>query len=855
MALNPVEKLNVFDEPLRTELRKRSLSKNLVQTRAPFLRFTTAANVNDLVVGDNEQKFDAYRGCQFFTLGVHGYNEINYSADDLYGTQAERGLVVGTTYINGQQKLVRTFGGLEIRESAKNYPPPGVTSAKVERLRNGNVLRFTIETQCYTQEQLEMLDALCYVPGMTCVLEWGTQFSTPTGQKTIDTKLDFTKVGEVKTIIRTSLKLSRTDFIRSWCEPNEYNYDWAVANIANVKTRIENNIYKTTVVAYGRADNIMYISAYATANPINNAILDREKNITKSVTEYFKLNGEFSRFLDNVITSPSILEDAYRKQVVTFRDGVDRKEIKNNLPTSQDTGIINDLGFESVYFITFDFFVRYILNDSRYGLLGIMNSGISDAYKLDVLLSPLTDGADVITVGYNRYLRSTSPETMIIYNPNASLNTTQPSINSSIINQLENRATDTTAKNDVRAIAAETKLSPALSPIWEQPFGVDITAGNESGITLLSRGVWLNSKAIQSAFLNARTVMEGLETLLRNVNAATENYWDLKLYYDDDKQQFRILDDNNRSVDFNTKEKIYEFNKKLASTDGDTIGPDVIDIQIATDYPKLLFSQLAISGINGGNLVNDPQRTDYDFIRKTSVRDVLISDDPLDPTVVSISSSPPQTFPSLSTFTQDLFNTRIRSTLGNSITLDRLSTTLQAGFGESINPKVQSLLRDLFAIPTLLTEGQAQFFRNRLTDLKTNNEITEQQVVSLTTLFAERAKAIVRRLKAFEIDAFTNAYSTWKSAPENQLQFAAPADATRVAATSTDNPIQLITNKVNASRDIFLTLIDGAVRLSEQQQATQREEELRRQAEQISAQTVGVPGRVGAGAAAARGGL
>jgi hypothetical protein len=286
------------------------------------------------------------------------------------------------------------------------------------------------------------------------------------------------------------------------------------------------------------------------------------------------------------------------------------------------------------------------------------------------------------------------------------------------------------------------------------------------------------------------------------------------------------LDDNNRSVDFNTKEKIYEFNKKLASTDGDTIGPDVIDIQIATDYPKLLFSQLAISGINGGNLVNDPQRTDYDFIRKTSVRDVLISDDPLDPTVVSISTSPPQTFPSLSTFTQDLFNTRIRSTLGNSITLDRLSTILQAGFGESINPKVQSLLTDLFAISTLLTEGQAQFFRNRLTDLKTNNEITEQQVVSLTTLFAERAKAIVRRLKAFEIDAFTNAYSTWKSAPENQLLFAAPADATRVAATSTDNPIQLITNKVNASRDTFLTLIDGAVRLSEQQQqqAVQREQ-------------------------------
>jgi hypothetical protein len=833
MALNPVERLNVFDPELRTELRKRSLSKNLVQTRTPFLRFTTAANVSDLVVGENEQKFAAYRGCQFFTLGVHGYNEINYSADDLYGTQAETGLVVGTTYINGQQRLVRTFGGLEPRESAKNYPPPGITSARVERLRNGNVLRFTIETQCYTQEQLEMLDALCYVPGMTCVLEWGNQFTTVSGQKTINTKLDFTKVGEAKTIIRTSLKLSRSEFIRSWCAPNEYNYDWAVANIANVKTRIENNIYKTTVVAYGRADNIMYISAYATANPINNAILDREKNITKSVTEYFKLNGEFSRFLDNVITNPTILEDAYRKQVITLRDDVDRREMVNNLPTSQDTGTVNDLGFENVYFITFDFFVRYILNDSRYGLLGIMNSGISDAYKLDVLVSPLVDGADVITVGYNRYLRSTSPETMIIYNPNATLNTkSAPSINSSIINQLQSRAGSDAAKNDVRDIAAGTKSSPSLVPIFEQPFGGNTPAGNESGIALLSRGVWLNSKAIQSAFLNARTVMEGLETLLRNINAATENYWDLKLYYDDDKQQFRILDDNNRTVEFNTNQKIYEFNKQLSNIDGDTIGPDVIDIQVSTDYPKLLFSQLAISGINGGNLVNDPQRTDYDFIRKTSVRDILISDDPLDPTVGGeIPESPPQTLPSLSAFTQDLYNTRIRSTLGNSITLGRLSTTLQAGFGETINPKVQALLRDLFAIPTLLTEGQAQIFRNRLTELKTNNEITEQQVTALTTLFAERAKAIIRRLKTFEIDAFTEAYNSWSSSPERRQQLLAPADATRVAATSTDAPIQLITNKVNASRDTFLALIDGAVRLTEQQQqqTAQREEELRRQ--------------------------
>jgi hypothetical protein len=815
MALNPVETLNVFDEPLRKELRKRSLSKNLVRTRAPFLRFTTAANVSDLIT-ENDNRFVDYSGCEFFTLGVHGYNEINYSADDLYGTQATKGLVVGTTYTNRQQKLVHTFGGLEPQDSAKNYPPPGITSAKVERLRNGNVLRFTIETQCYTQEQLEMLDALCYVPGMTCVLEWGTQFSTPTSQeKLTDLKdgaakiLDFKNVDKSVNDIRDAIKISRTTFIERWCKPNNYNYDWAVANIANVKTRVENNIYKTTVVAYGRADNIMYISAYATANPINEQIREKEKDITKSVTEYFKLNGQFSKFLDSVIITPTNVQQEYRNQIITFRDTAERRNIINNVPTSQQTGTINDLGFENVYFITFDFFVRYILNDSRNGLLGIINKGLSDTYKLDALISPLVEGADVIGVGYNKFLRSTSPETMLIYNPNAiTAAAQQPKITTSILNNLQTNAASGNTRRAVAGIIASGSgiQSPQLTTIREQPFGADITAGNESGITVLSRGVWLNSKAIQSAFLNARTVMEGLEVLLRNINAATENYWDLKLYYDDDKQQFRILDDNNRTIGFD--KEIYEFNKKLASTDGDTIGPDVIDIQVATDYPKLLFSQLAISGINGGNLSSSPQRTDYDFVRRTSVRDILSAreaSDPLSDTLPFVSPRPDSEV-DLVSFAGEL--ARRQGILSQQV----ISNTL-AGFGR-VSEDVQALLTDLFTIQTLLTEGQAQIFINRLQKLKVEGKITENQVVGITNLFALRSRAIIRGLKEFEIQAFTRAYNSWRNADEQRT----------IRSALTDRPITEITKKVNASREEFIKLIDDAVGVTPEQQ---REQELR----------------------------
>ncbi len=295
MALNPIETLNVFSVDLRDKLRKRAISGNLVKTHAPFLRFTTAADMSGL--SKLGPQFDEYSDCKYFTLGLHGFENIDYARSDLYGTQLNKGLVIGTTYKDGQQKLVYTFGGGQTtifqqgavittaQQSAKNYPPPGITTARVERLRNGNVLKFTIETQCYTQEQLRVLDAVCYVPGMTAILEWGTQATTPKGKgKRINVKLDFKDIGGVTNSIRSAMKLPRSQFIDSWCKPNEYNYDWAVAKIANVQTRLENNIYKVTITAYGVADNIMYISAYATANPLDPTVAEERKQLYRQST-------------------------------------------------------------------------------------------------------------------------------------------------------------------------------------------------------------------------------------------------------------------------------------------------------------------------------------------------------------------------------------------------------------------------------------------------------------------------------------------------------------------------------------------------------------------------------------------
>lgn len=843
MALNPIENLNVFDSDLRTKLRQRSLSGNLVKTRAPFLRFTTAADMSDLSDttrnGNLGPQFDEYRGCKYFTLGLHGFENIDYARSDLYGTQLNKGLVIGTTYKDGEQRLVYTFGGGQTtifqqgavittaQQSAKNYPPPGIISAKVERVRAGNVLKFTIETQCYTQEQLKVLDAVCFVPGMTCVLEWGTQATTPTGLEKINTKLDFKNIGVVTNNIRNAKKLSRKTFVENWCKPNNYNYDWAVAQIANIKTRLENNIYKTTVVAYGVADNILYISAYATTNPLNPTVLDRERDSISSINEYFKLNGRFSNILKQAIVTPAVLPERYRNQIIRFLDEANRRELSENIPASQDTGNVNDLGYEDSYFITFDFFINLIVNNnSRDGLLGIINRGLSNEYKLSALISPLTEnptspnaeGADTIFVGYNKFLRSTNPETMIIYNDSArAQNQASAGIKSAAIAQIGTNETRTQSQLTERNANVNQTVSGVIRLLKQQPFGQDVKT--DSGIAPLFQGVWLNSKAIQAAFLNARTIMEGMETLLRNINAATENYWDLKLYYDDDKQQFRILDDNVRRLGFSPQStKIYEFNKKLNSLEEGTIGPDVLEIQINTDYPKMLFSQLAISGINGGVLLSDQQRKDVDFVKNTSVRDIF-SDDPITPQDQQ-SPTPPSRRPPTQTMSVPSFVDNLVSQLGfpalavrDDEYIKNILLTLSSQFGQTISKNVADLLRDVYAIRTLLTPSEAASFRNRLVALKTTGEITEQQSVALTTLFASRAIRIITQMKTKERDYFETAYNTWRESPTGGNR----------ASNLTQTPVEEVNKKIEASKEAFIKQINDAAKTAKTPEQQQQE--------------------------------
>lgn len=810
MTLNPLETLNTFDPDLSKELRNRGFSKNLVRMNAPFLRFTTAAYMPDAV--DGTLLFpDEYKGHAFFTVGMHGYDLTDYSTIDIYGTQAENGLVVGTTYGllpggSGKQKIVYTHSGGQFsrlaaqpafergtiqqgkvqplgalvitggRTSNRNYPPPGVVSARVERNRSGNILKINVEVHCYTQEQLQVLDSLCFVPGMTCILEWGTQYTTSQGQKIINPKLDFTKQS-ILADIDDAVKKSRLNFINRWCKPNKFNYDWGVATIANIKTVMENNIYKTTITAIGRADNIMYISAYATTNTLTNAALNANINTPTSINEYFRYQGEFSDRIEKMATGEVQLPERYRDKILKFSDKAAKSQTPN-IAVGSSFGGVNDIGLEDAYFITFDFFIDVVLNGvpDGNGVVNLINKGLADKVKLTKLMASLTNNpaepnkpeSDTIFVGYNKDLRSTSSETMIIYNERAinaaKSNNGLSGAKNDIVSLLKKNEREGGAKVADTALDASEQAS-VKDKLSKSKFGEEITT--TSGTTPLFKGVWINSKAVQQAMYNARTFMEGMEVVLRNVNAATENYWNLKIYFDDDLQLFRVFDDNVTKPDFNENKKIYEFNKLTQSatnTDSETediLGPDVLEVELTTDFPKLLFAQLAISGLNGGVLSSDPSRKDLDFIRKTAVRDIFN----LSPTTVSGTgtSSDGQL---RSSSQKVLISAFANSLYGANETLNGLAkrdfvTQLQSQFQTEMPSNVADLVRRVFLTKALLSVEEGSRFRTQLKQLQELGEITLAQFDVLRKLFASRAIAVINQYKALENKYLSSALIEW----------------------------------------------------------------------------------------------
>lgn len=800
MAFTPYERLNVFTDDVKKELDKRRKSKNLVQTRAPFLKFTTAvdfgtSNSNSKPNLENSMKWlggingpykdvslSQYDGCKFFTLGLHGWDNTKYSSENIYGVQSPDGLIVGVTYKDGNNILVKTPQDDAHSISPVGYPPPGIENVKIERTKSGNVLVFNIDIVCYTKVQLDMLDTLAFIPGMDCILEWGNIISTPDGSKAPDYTLDFTRSDITDVLKQYRKKYDRQKFIDTWCAPNDFNYDFAIARISNIKTAFEDNKYKVSIVAYGQADAILHLSAYATTTEKEQAKQKQEAEST-SIHRYFSENSDFILELQSIVATKDPKHPLY--DYVTFFDEpvapgiIDKatgalKSLFGGTSTpgsSTSAGAVNDLGQEKTYYIRFDKFINYFLNQR---LISIINRGLNPADQFTKFVSDIaneneTDPNKIGTVvGFNKHLLSTDPSVMIIVNNLAKSDNAK--LFSAVASNLSG-SNNSQSRNDQLVKSNEfQKLDPTVNSVT--PFDKD--ANGDAGSMIPARGVWLNSKGIQQVFLGARTITEGMETLLNKINAATEGYWDMKLMHDDrdDSAQFRIVDDNHMQI-IREKQEIYTFNKKLATADnGNTVGPELLSININMDYPKLIFAQLAIGGIN--NASSTPKKNDQNFVAGTTtdkngkplftnkLSNLLKDDETVSPPNKSAgqtaTANPNDNFQSALKNNSKLSgNTEAANLIGGAV------FNLTANFNAPIPPEAANVIKLIIGKQTPITEPEAASYVSQLQSITPS--LTSTQVDLIINLVKKHAQALIISYKNEEINNFQNKIKSLNVSP------------------------------------------------------------------------------------------
>ena len=194
--------------------------------------------------------------------------------------------------------------------------------------------------------------------------------------------------------------------------------------------------------------------------------------------------------------------------------------------------------------------------------------------------------------------------------------------------------------------------------------------------------------------------------------------------------------------------------------DSDIIGPDVLDIEIASDFPKMLFNKLAASAINGGKLSSDPTRTDIDFRQSTYVRDVFseVSTSPKQeaPTAGSTNGNPSSNQRSLQGFHDTIFgksgadgsyayiNQYLKSIKSNGVPL--------TGFNDTVPNQVYDAITQLYSIPRPLTKIEAINFQNQFAKFKTDLGLNPVQMSTITKLVTLRIKALINNYKNAEIE-------------------------------------------------------------------------------------------------------
>jgi hypothetical protein len=637
----------VTDKRVQRILQARSKLSNVVQVAMPFVKVTSTIEIPEYLGGENIG----------FTLGIHSAGDDLYK--DIFGLQGTEDPYLGYTYtpegknepifarlLQGNDLLERylSSGRFQlvdgVRHGSAKVPPPGVTNLKIGRNRAGLSMYAEVTISVPTLRQLEYLSRVFLIPGCGMVVEWGQQFAEnpnydeALGESGLRNRLrenmfpwyDRPKLTTLLTRLGNR-EVGIQEIYNDYVYETQGQYMWMFGRIGNISTKGNSDgSFDVTVKITGPAEDQWAYSVKQTVLPAssqnsNKPCVDDANSVENYMTKTTVGGYNLKTLLDGVMAG-SILPE-WRQHVVQVENGNKKEgtEGQSSAPNANQTSFAD---VDNAYFMSWRFFVNIVLNGGSQGATGGIR-GLFERAKLDENVQkriqfirpyeapqesnvasafPLDDPFENY-VGANPYLRSYDPGTLIIVNEFAA-NSAQEDYATPEGSGAGEQLVTLTAENDItrkflapgnnsfdflRSVSGSAQITPE-----------DVDKG------LLSTGVWINHKAVISSMLGGSTVLQGISNLLNRMNNATKNYWSLTLdpaesLREGEPSNYLVVDATYRGSSEQAvsqlNREIYTFNKYLRKLkNGTNVGSELTDFSVDLDLPKLLYSQIATTGIN-----------------------------------------------------------------------------------------------------------------------------------------------------------------------------------------------------------------------------------------------------------------
>jgi hypothetical protein len=606
-----IASLDSFHPNIQYELTKRAYASQTATAYMPFVKLTSLSKVlnkhlEPSAVGTNN---DVY--CP--TLGPHG--NANISFEDMYSPRSGRSVVgYATALENGifiQKPVVVETTADET--DAPNIPMPGIVSMTTERTTSGamgirgGLFKANIKIMAHSVGQLNALLVYFLRPATRVILEFGKQSSNQTEEITpFNWNRSLTDIqAELKDLV--TAKKDQKEFINTYVYGNNGNYDIFIGYVVNFKsTYTGKNTYEVdlTVHSIQQFEVPIKLTGAQSLCKTSAGYLDTCK--VSDISAYFNPESadanSFAELLKNTknatdTSNPDL--KAYKSHVIQLEGG------STSTPAE--------------HLISWRFFTDIVMNHKLRGIPSVFSTleGVDADTRMLLhtsVLSPyvaeyLELKDDQLTnsqVSWHKELRSTNPNTMLIYNTKAQGQVKIQELSDILkVARVDTNTEDETLFNAIAARGSFDNLSKTEE---------------SSGIGSLYQGVWLNTAAIKRAFESTDTLTVALNKLLMEMNAAVEGYWNLQLLSNDtgnpgihvvdmglSKQVKKDVRPDTptpteiQPSDFGSGDVpayLYQFNRKLKRFATDDIGSELLDIKLEASLPQVIAIQ-AIAGVGG----------------------------------------------------------------------------------------------------------------------------------------------------------------------------------------------------------------------------------------------------------------